>query len=271
MTRLLLVAFATSLMLSSCSKTFYQVYNTETSGLVEKGDALIYENDDCELVYNLWAEDGNIGFIIKNKTDDDLFVFMPQTFFVKNDMAFDYFKNREYRKAESMNESSGASVGASVFGLASLWNGVYDASKSASLNAGKTRGVSYTLVTKESPIVCIPAHSLKIISEYSISNKLFLNCNKKQDFPKNKSMPLTYSKEDSPLKFKNRIAYSFSKDGSALKYVENEFWVSGLINYSAKEAGYKKKVKECYEEYETEVYTFKVASPNKFYNSYRAK
>ena len=81
MRKLLLAAIAASLMLSSCGKVFYQVYTVEAPGSIEKENALVYENEDCKVMYNLWSEDGYIGFIFKNKTDKDLFVILPQTFF----------------------------------------------------------------------------------------------------------------------------------------------------------------------------------------------
>lgn len=31
-------------------------------------------NEDCALYYNLWAECGNPGFVMENKTDSDIFV-----------------------------------------------------------------------------------------------------------------------------------------------------------------------------------------------------
>ena len=88
MKRIYLVALAATLTLSSCNTVFYQVYNTEAPGMIEKDNSLVYENEDCKLMYNLWAEDGSLGFIMHNKTDRDLFVVLPQTFFIKNGIAF---------------------------------------------------------------------------------------------------------------------------------------------------------------------------------------
>lgn len=267
MRKLLLAAIAASLMLSSCGKVFYQVYTVEAPGSVEKENALVYENEDCKVMYNLWSEDGYIGFIFKNKTDKDLFVILPQTFFIKNGVAFDYYKNREYHKTEIV--SSGVSLGIAVSGKYDLWRDWYGVPSSLNANENRQRGVSKTIVEKENPIICVPPHSSKEISEYLISGQLVRDCNKKQAYPRKKSIPVTYSKDDSPLIFKNRIAYAFDNSGKDLKYVENEFWISELINYAKKEAISKKKYQECESDVEVDTYVFKIASPYKFYNSYK--
>ena len=120
MKRIYLVALAATLTLSSCNTVFYQVYNTEAPGMIEKDNSLVYENEDCKLMYNLWAEDGSLGFIMHNKTDRDLFVVLPQTFFIKNGIAFDYYKAREYRNTESGMVSSNVSLGTAISEV-NLW------------------------------------------------------------------------------------------------------------------------------------------------------
>lgn len=57
------------------------------------------------------------GFIMHNKTDRDLFVVLPQTFFIKNGIAFDYYKAREYRNTESGMVSSNVSLGTALVKL----------------------------------------------------------------------------------------------------------------------------------------------------------
>lgn len=269
MKNLFFAAIAALLLLSSCSKVFYQVYNTEAPGMVEQGSSLVYENEDCKIMYNLWSEDGNAGFMMHNKTDEDLFLHLSQTFFIRNGEAFDYFKNREYSNTETVGVSSGVAVGGAAYGLANIWGLWYNAAKTANVSAGRAKGFSSTTATKEAPVVCIPAHSSKFIKEYSISDRLIRNCNKRQAYPKKKSTPVSFTKEDTPLSFKNRISYSYHNDETNLKHVENEFWVSEMINYTEKEALEKKEYAECEGDYAEIIYVFKMASPKKFYNSFK--
>lgn len=261
MRKLLFAAFAVLLLLSSCSQTFYQVYKTEAPGLTESNNTLVYENEDCKVIYNLWAENGNPGFIMHNKTDDDVYVMLPQTFFIKNGVALDYFQNREYQGSQAVTSSAGTT---------SIWGSWYNASKSVQGSKGVARSSSTTIIHKENPVVCIPPHASKIISEYVILNKMIRNCEKKQAYPKTKSVPIEFTKDDTPLNFINRITYSFDKHGKGSKSIENEFWISELINYSSKEAGSMETVKDCDSDaIGIKVYRFKVSAPGKFYNSYK--
>lgn len=269
MKKLYLAAIAALLMLSSCSKVFYQVYNTEAPGMIEQGSSLVYENEDCKIMYNLWSEDGNAGFVMQNKTENDLFLILSQTFFIKNGTAFDYFKNREYSNTETVGATSSVAVSGTAYGLTNIWGLWYNASKAATVGTTKNKGYSSTVTTKEVPVVCIPAYSSKFIKEYSISDRLIKNCNKRQAYPKKKSTPVTFTKEDTPLVFKNRISYSLYENGDNLKQIENEFWVSEVINYTEKEALEKKEYKECEGDFAETIYVFKMASPKKFYNSFK--
>ena len=80
----------------SCKTNYYQVYDVKSNTLTQKDNSLVYENADVRVLYNLWSANGAIGFVFENKTDQDIFIDMGQTFFIKNGAANDYFKNREY-------------------------------------------------------------------------------------------------------------------------------------------------------------------------------
>lgn len=237
------------IILSSCTKSFYQIYTTEAPSLEQKGNVLTYENDDCQVNYNLWAENGNPCFTIYNKTNKDLFIVLSQSFFIKNSVAYDYFQNREFEKANSL------SLTMSKTGLSSL---------------NSSSGVIF----KEMPIVCIPPKSFKTFGEYSILKSPIRNCDKRQAYPQKISIPIQFTKDDSPINFKNRIAYSFDKDGININNIENEFWISEITNYSKKMAGKEMMIKECEEDPDIEFnkkYVFNIFAPNKFYNFYKGK
>ena len=45
---------------SSCQSLYYQVYNTKkNNGIQIKDDILVYEDANCTLVHDLWANGGN--------------------------------------------------------------------------------------------------------------------------------------------------------------------------------------------------------------------
>src|SRR5690554_7809005 len=89
------LAFLT-LLLSSCTTTFYQVYKAKPiDNLTTSDSSLVYEDENCMVSYNLWDDGGNVGFKFYNKTDQDIFVNLEESFFIVNGVANDYYKDRK--------------------------------------------------------------------------------------------------------------------------------------------------------------------------------
>jgi len=271
MKKVLILAFVATTLLSSCNPTFYQVYEVKSNALKQADNSLVYENEDLKILYNLWSDGGSMNFIVQNKTDRDLFLDMGQSFFIFNGEASDYFQNREYTNTVSMTTS--ASYGVSFFSTtAGYWPNTYLVPGTQSLIAKAMKGSSRVVTTKEKEIVCVPAHSFKTISGQDIYQKYLVTCNKKTDYPKTNAVAATYTETSSPAKFRNRISYSFDEKGSDLRQIENDFYLSGITNYSKKAATEKVKEKVgCSETFSKKTYYFKIGGPNKFYKSYKNK
>lgn len=264
----LLLTAVVSMGLSSCNKLYYQVYDVNSENMVQKDNSLVYENNDLKLMYNLWGENGSVGFIIQNKTNNDLFIDLTQTFFILNGKANDYFKNREYTNTSIIEAS--LSTAYLLDWNTGLWANRYYVPLPVSTKAVK--GISTGITTKEKAIICIPANSWKVIDEYKVVPSIKQTCDKKTDYPKHKAVVSTYNKDNSPLTFRNRISYAFDKECKNLKQIENEFYVSDITNYSKKEIIQTVKEKEnCYDIYETPREYFKIGGPNKFYVTYKKK
>ena len=262
----LLLTAVVSMGLSSCNKLYYQVYDVNSENMVQKDNSLVYENNDLKLMYNLWGENGSVGFIIQNKTNNDLFIDLTQTFFILNGKANDYFKNREFTKT-SINEAS-----LSAFYISNWSNNLWTNRYYVPVTAKVSKGASTGITTKEKAIICIPANSWKVIDEYKVVPSIKQTCDKKTDYPKHKAVVSTYNKDNSPLTFRNRISYAFDKECKNLKQIENEFYVSDITNYSKKEIiqTVKEKV-NCYDIIKTKRKYFKIGGPNKFYVTYNKK
>jgi hypothetical protein len=258
---------------------YYQVYSVSTRyELTQERNSLIHENEDCKVIYNFWEQGGNPGFRIFNKTDRNIYIDLSNSFFINNNMAFDYYKNREFNFQNSSliskNSSVSTSKSASLYGIVPALLGYYDASIGKSISYGKSvdfkNGESHGLTFHEKPIVSIPPRSEKYFSEYFIWRNVIRFCNLKQDYPKSSSEISLYQRDNSPVIFKNIISY-FVGDENNAKSIENEFWVSEIINYTEKAASTVSKERECEYDYEMQVKLFSVSSPNKFYNTYSEK
>ena len=260
------LAVVLGLGLTSCKSYYYQVYEVKSNTLNQQENSLVYENEDLKILYNLWGEDGAVGFIVSNKTDKDVFVDMGQSFFILNGEANDYFLSREYVSTATVTTEIGLSQ--AHWSPQGFWPMQYYVPGVATAKAAK--GVTRGVTTKEKEVICIPARSFKFVGEYKISPSLVQTCDRAKDYPRQTASIGAYSEGSSPLKFKNRITYYFDKSGSDKKHVENDFFVTSITNYSKKSATEKVKERiDCYNLGMKKVEHFKIGGPNKFYKSYR--
>jgi len=284
------------LLASSCAPSvYYQIYKVQPiNDLPKSNTTLIYEDANCEVVYDFWAERGNVGFLLYNKSEKNIYVDMTECFFVCNGIAYDYFQNREFTSQSSTSQSSmythsatntysvmGAIAGSvAVSGYNnqgfrqtnSLLAGV-GASKSSSYGTSKTSSSSNTLSSgvnfKEKEIICIPPKSAKVISEYNVTGSLFRDCNLFLYPSKKQIRTSNFSEVNSPLVFSNRISYIIEDTDDIIK-LEHKFYVSEISNYSDTDITELKPKERCKDEatsYEKEKH-FKDVSPYKFYIKY---
>lgn len=276
----------------SCKSSYYQVYEVATNNLTNKDNSLVFENEDCRVLYNLWSNNGELRFAVLNKTDKDIFINMGQSFYVINGQAVEYYQGRTFTKQDFYqvsNTTAFASSTASASGTANasanatatdhsvdVWgSGTYferaDASAAASI-LKTTKASTSTVTTKEMEIVCIPARCFKVLGYYKVLPPFIQTCDKDKDFPSNTYHVADYSKSSSPIVFKNRLAYGFDKGELANKHIDNEFWVTSVTNYSRKAATVDvKQSSKCYDiKYSEKVREFKIGAPNKFYKYYES-
>jgi len=60
--------------LTSCKQLYYQVYDVKSDALKQEDNSLVYENNDLKVMYNLWGENGSVGFIRKHPNLSTLLV-----------------------------------------------------------------------------------------------------------------------------------------------------------------------------------------------------
>lgn len=258
----ILMAVMLCVNLTSCKTVGYQVYEVKSPDLVQKDNSMVFENEDCKISYNLWEKNGSVAFIFENKTKKDIFIDLSQTFFIKNGAAFDYYSNRTFEKSTFDDVSLGYSVSKNYIGRGGYWPNKYFITTVAAVRTG----VSSAVKIPEPEFICIPANSYKVVDVYKIMPTYVVTCDEKKDFPKKQSTLEVYEENSSPLKLRNRIAYSFEEGSKSLKFIENKFWLSSVKNYSEKEAIEKRKEKDnCYSTFVREGRYFKIGGPNQFY------
>ena len=265
----LIIIVLSVLTFSSCRTTFYQVYRAVPSDKsMANKDALVYEDDNCEVTYNLWSHGGNMGFGFFNKSKENIYVNLDECYFVQNGVAGDYYLDREFTQTSNVGSKSSRKKGASValtglnlLGLLQTNQGAAEVSESLMTSSGSSVSV------KEKKIITIPPGTLKYISEYNINESLYRDCDLLK-YPRRKQVKtLHFMKEESPFVFSNRITYRVGESTEPVQF-ENQFYVSEITNYPEKEI-----VKEDYDEFcgekSAEKYNFfKIKSPDRFYIMY---
>ena len=167
-------------LLSACKSTqyYYQISQTKpVDESIVKSDnddnGYYYQDENCRVAYNFWCEKGDAGFVITNLTDQVLYVMMDKSFFIKNGVSYDYFKNQN----------------------------------TTEVSAGKT------VVTNENRIIGIAPHASKEISKYFIYTQVYLNCDLDRKPKSKAPATMTFTLQNSPVVFGNYITYKVGNEG----------------------------------------------------------
>ncbi len=262
---------------TSCvAPSYYQVYSTKSENLKKSGNALQFENEYCLITYNLWGNGGNVGFTIYNKTEKNLIVNLEDSYFIMNDLANNYYKNRIYSySSNSGTSNSNFSTNSTSILLNSLQSSSSNtasrtnASSTTNSNSiGTLSSRGYSISYNEEKTVCIPSKTAKYISEYSITNLLYRDCELVR-YPINKSdiKTLNFSKETSPFRFSNIITLKV-EDSNTYQKIENDFFVSEIANLPEKEMKISQYDEFCGKKSQTLSQYFKYNAPDRFFLFY---
>jgi len=264
----LLFTISTVLFLSSCAtSSFYQVYVVKpVNESITKSDMLFFEDENCKITYNLWVNGGNSGFDFYNKSDSKIYVKLNESHFILNGFAHDYFKNRTFTTSESKSAStSKSSTGSVAVTGYNIYDNIQTNQVKSSSSAKLSSSVGYAVSIKEDSVVCIPPKTTKRISEYSINNGLIRNCDLLK-YPRIKEITTkSYTEEESPIVFGNRIKYEINGNS---KLVENDFFVSEITNYPEAEFFDSKYDEYCGQKSYSRTEYYKYYDTDKFYIKY---
>lgn len=246
-----------TIFLTSCAPlVYYQVYKTVPENGKITDDSLVFEDKNCEVSYDLWAADGDMGFTIYNKSENDLTIDLTKTFYVLNGVASEYFQNRVFSKA--VNNATAITK----YKYPHYLN-YYNVTKIEG-STSTTYGTSYA----EKPELTIPPQTSIRIAEYHITSLLYKAC-KYSSHPKNKNIKtVSFDKTNSPLTFYNIITYKIKGE---INRIENKFYASELTNLPSSKMFVWEDTSSCGEKLVVPVEVFKIETPDKFYIKYTVK
>ena len=90
-------------------------------------------------------------------------------------------------------------------------------------------GTSTYLLKKEKPVNQLPPSSFINVSTFYIGRDFFTGIN---SVPKDTSVVTTnFEKKNTPIDFRNYLAYSFDQHLDSMKFIDNEFWIDKINTY----------------------------------------
>lgn len=282
----LLVVCAT---LCSCAPSvYYQLYQTQpVSNITMHDNCMVFEDENCEVLYNFWKEYGEIGFVFYNKTSENIYLHLDECFYVANGVANDYYRNRIFTNSRSTvasnqltniygsyvtksNSSANANyyqVGAygtgNAYGNQTTYKNGYVSGSTGIFTNASSNSVSIA----EKQIVCIPPKTSKVITEFDITDLIYRSCDIVRNPGRKDSHSVSFNKDNTPLTFGNRIAYT-KGDAEEMIRINNDFYVSKISNYASLDITHLENIEECGKKTTRQVRVFKESGPNQFFIRY---
>lgn len=251
MKRILLLLTSINWLLAACSPVLFQQIATLSSENVKlKDDGTFSYNDAIvSIEYDFWTESGRFSFIVTNKTDENIYLNLAESYFVNNGYANDYYQARTFVHTDRMDVSSQTS--SSIYAKLST-------------NDGITKGKGFSIEYEEQPVICIPSHSSKVFEEFNISSSLFRECGFVRDPSRKETAIRNFSWTSSPRILENRLVFQIGED---VLPVINIFYVTEYQNIAYENATGVLKVEQCNGSKET-VDVHKLSGRNKYYITY---
>ncbi len=220
--RKILTAVMLSLALFGC-KSYVQVINTNSSIKTNDEGFYVYENDTLKITYRFWKDKGIMSFTIHNKADKPIYVDWKKSSYIDNSVKLNYWVDEQQTNSSDYYGSYYYSGPLLLPGFAISSSG----------------GNSVSKTIKVERITFIPPKSNYNRSQFYILPILRYNMGSKaktievprNDNPKKKTevYSLTFTKDNTPLIFRNFLTVSFSEDFETEFYVDSEFYIEEIL------------------------------------------
>lgn len=210
-----------SLIVFVACRSYVQVYETSSELDLNQQGYYRHEDDTVKILYTFWYSQGLMSFTVFNKTNRPLYIDWKKSSYIDNSVKLDYWRDESKIEQKSIY-------------------GAYTPKSNPVILAGNT----YSTVSKNERITFIPPNS-----NYSKTSFIILPINGiKLDGEMEKSVVNlkykrnilvdTYSKEysklESPLVFRNYLTLSFSEDFEDEFHVDNEFYISKVVEVDSR-------------------------------------
>jgi len=225
---------ALSVFLTS-SQSMYQVLELSSTDTKFQSKTNEFENSEVKVSYNFWSNGGLVYFKLTNKLDSSIFIDWNKSHLIYNGISYDYWFDTEetnsfYSSSSVTNSNSFADAVVNIFG-----NSGYGSGRSSSYTRSSKVSVMESSKTKPKRIIQIPPKSSVIISKFSISKTPFYDCNFNLNNSSRREVnSKNFTKEESPLEFRNYLTISKNEDFNNSIIIDNDFYISSISFMSEK-------------------------------------
>jgi hypothetical protein len=240
------------ILISSCNTTkyYYQLVDIASDDIKDNHSS----NQDLDVYFDFWSNGGSTTYKIHNKTEKTLYVKYDECQLIINGEAQDLYDHYEYSNSESSSIKKGKSVSKSASGAISgigVVSGLLEAygksiSATSSISKENTNSSSVTYFDKE--VYVLAPNSSRDIYGPDLQSYVFSDCDLVK-YPTKKESALnngfSYTKEDSPLKFRVFLTYGFNEQFSDKKTYTITGYVNRISNWHTNSFFTDQKYKDC--------------------------
>ncbi|MBS1658743.1 MAG: hypothetical protein JST18_11710 [Bacteroidetes bacterium] len=195
----------------SCAKPMIQIFEASSSNTKLVENSWVFENDTVRIEYNFWENYGKMQFTVYNKLEKPFYIDWKNSSFIYNGVKLDYWIDEQ-----KTTQSSTATYYKGI---------VFQGSASNSIKPEKV-----TFIPPQSTYSNHPKFHLE--KELYPRLRTQENFWKIEDFAPLKKPDTVFQKtfnySSSPLKFRNYLSISFSENGGAYFFVDNEFYLQSV-------------------------------------------
>jgi len=215
----IIVAFS---LLTGCSKSLIQIFDTATTNTKLSDGCYVFENDTVKITYSFWESQGVMSFSIFNKLNKPLYIDWKNCSYIANGLKFNYWMDETQTNQANY-------YGAYYYKGPLLQPGI-------TVTEGVQIGSSSTV--KPERITFIPPKSYSIRSQFyllpvkwfkmSSNSRMTIEPRNDKQSRKTKVYTETFDPKNTPLRFRNFIAISLSETSQDFDFIDNEFYLTSV-------------------------------------------
>ncbi len=218
----LYLCLSLTILLSSCSKSLIQIFDTQSTNTQILDGFYVFETDMVKITYSFWTSNGIMSFSVYNKLGVPIYVDWKNSSFIYNDNKLDYWIDES--QTQSLSYYRGYYYNGPLLKPGYSYNEGLQSSNSSTLKPERLTFIPPKSNYYRSQFYLWPGehYKLKAITKFSVVPR---NDNQNK---KTKVYTEEFSRSNSPLRFRNYLTFSFTESSPQYFFVDNEFFLNSV-------------------------------------------